>query len=120
MRRRNPTLPVESRGTQGALQPVPAAHTGEALERLEMRTACVSSLLTTLIADHSHGSGPTRVLAHLTENEALPLMQYRYQILKYAYKLTASSTNWEQCLATPLWAAQRLAASYLRRHLCCV
>ena len=43
VRRRDPNLPVESRGTQGALQPVPAAHTGKLPEaQMDVRTLQVS------------------------------------------------------------------------------
>ncbi|KAL7928349.1 hypothetical protein V8C35DRAFT_318437 [Trichoderma chlorosporum] len=78
VRRRDPGLAVESRGTEGALQPVLAAHT-----------------------DHSHGSGPTRIHAHLSEEEAKSLMQTRFQIINVWQPLFGPLEDWPLGICDP-------------------
>ncbi|KAL9043028.1 MAG: hypothetical protein Q9214_003615 [Letrouitia sp. 1 TL-2023] len=78
VRRRDPNIPLASRGSEGALQPVPAAH-----------------------VDHSHNSGPTRVRAHLSEVEAEELMKNRFQIINVWQPLFGPIQDWPLAVCDP-------------------
>lgn len=58
------------------------------------------------VQDHSHGSGLTRIQAHLSEEEAKSLMQTRFQIIKFVifsfFQCKAGLTT--QRMATSFWA----------------
>ncbi|KAK1756628.1 hypothetical protein QBC47DRAFT_380283 [Echria macrotheca] len=77
VRHHDPSRPPGSRGTDGALQPVPGVH-----------------------VDHTVDSGPLRVQQHIPEPEASRLMKKRFQIINVWQPLFEPIQDWPLALCS--------------------